>query len=154
MDTVTYPQPDVQRFIREHLVPVQFDVLDRPEVKRQFNSGWTPTVIVQDADGREHRRSLGYLDPRRFVAEMALARLMDAIDRQDWAQAKVRAGEARQLTAGDAAREPEALYWSAVAEYLTSADHTGLKDGWERLMQRFPDSDWSKKAEFIRHLRS
>ena len=153
MDTVTYPHKDVQALIREHFVPVQFNVLEHPEVKRQFNSGWTPTIIVQDAEGREHRRSHVYLDPQRFVAEMALAWLMDAIDRQDWPPAKARADEARRLTAGDLAREPEALYWSAVATYMTSADQTGLRDGWELLMQRFPDSDWSKKAEFIRHLR-
>jgi len=152
MDTVTYPHQDVQALIREHFVPVQFNVLERPEVKRQFNSGWTPTLIVQDAEGREHRRSYGYLDPRRFIAEMALAWLMDAIDRQDWPPAKARADEALRLTAGDLAREPEAFYRDAVATYMTSADQTGLRNGWELLMQRFPDSDWSKKAEFIRRL--
>jgi len=98
MDTVTYPQKDVQTLIREHF------------------------------------------------------RLMDAIDRQDWAAAKARAPEALRLTAGDLTREPEALYWSAVITYMTSTHHTGLRDGWEFLMRRFPDSDWSKKAEFIRHL--
>lgn len=152
MDTVTYPQQDVQAFIREHFVPVQFNVLERPEIKRQFNSGWTPTLIVQDADGHEHRRSYGYLDAKRFVGEMVLAWLMDAIDRQDWSAAKTRTEEARRLTAGDLTREPETLYWSAVANYMASADQTGLKDGWELLMERFSDSDWAKKAEFIRHL--
>ena len=79
---------------------------------------------------------------------------MDAIDRQDWALAKARADEALRLTADDRWREPEALYWSAVATYMASTDHSGLRDGWEILMQRFPDSDWAKKAEFIRHLKT
>ena len=154
MDTVTYPQPDVQTFIREHFVPVQFNVLERPDAKREFNSGWTPCLIVQNADGREHRRSLGYLDPRRFLGEMALALVMDAIDGQDWPASKPRAEEALRRTEGDRWREPEALYWHAVATYMTSQDHTGLRDGWERLMHRFPDSEWAKKAEFIRNLKT
>src|ERR671937_2319681 len=136
MDTVTYPQKDVQAFILEHFVPVQFNVLERPDVKRQLNSGWTPALIVQDAEGREHRRSYGYLAPGRFIAELALAWLMDAIERQDWPPAKARADDVLSRTAADSAREPEALYWNAVATYMASADQTGLKNGWELLMRR------------------
>jgi len=150
MGAVTYPNEEVQREIHAHFVPVRFDVIQAPPVMDRFNASWTPTIIVEDPNGHEHRRSQGYLDPRRFLGEMALARLKDALDRRDWKEALERAKEARERTRGDRAREPEALYWSAVARYKSSDDATGLTDGWNQLLDAFPDSEWAKRAEFIR----
>src|SRR6478672_2975739 len=101
MGAVTYPNPEVDRFIEEHFIPVQFNVVEQPEVMERFNTPWTPTLLVLDTDGKEHRRSQGYLDPRRFLAEMSLALLQAAIDRQQFDQADRLSTEARRLTAGD-----------------------------------------------------
>ena len=150
MGAVTYPNPDVERFIGQHFIPVQFNVVEQPEVMDQFNASWTPTLIVQDAEGREHRRSQGYLDPKRFLGEMALAWLKDAIDRRMFPTARDRATEALEWTRGDPAREPEALYWAAVAAYKASEDAKQLVQGWNRLLSEFPESEWAKRAEFIR----
>jgi hypothetical protein len=150
MGAVTYPNPDVARFMHEHFIPVQFNVVEQPEVMDQFNASWTPTLIVQDAEGREHRRAQGYLDPARFLGEMSLARLKDAIDRRDYTAARDCAGEALRLTKGDPEREPEANYWAAVAAYKASEDPHNLIQGWNRLLDQFPRSEWAKRAEFIR----
>lgn len=112
MGAVTYPNPEVERYILDHFIPVQFNVVEQPEVMDFFNTPWTPTLIVMDADGKQHRRSQGYLDPKRFLAEMALARIQAAIDRQDFQSANALAEEAQRLTKGDPVREPEALYWA------------------------------------------
>ena len=151
MGAVTYPDPKVEQYLNDHFIPVQFNVVEQPEVMELFNTPWTPTLIVLDGDGKEHRRSQGYLDPQRFLAEMAMARLQAAIDRQDFATAQQLAGEARRLTRGDAEREPEALYWGSVAEYKATSDSGKLLAGWNRLLDEFPQSDWAKKAEFIRY---
>src|SRR5438270_8090146 len=122
MGAVTYPNPEVEQFIQQQLVPVQYNVAEQPEAMEQFNSTWTPTLIVEDADGREHRRSQGYLDARRFLGEMALAWLKDAIDRRDFQPARERAPEAMECTKGDACRAPEAHHWAAVAAYKSTND--------------------------------
>ena len=150
MGAVTYPNPEVARFIEEHFIPVQFNVAEQPEVMDQFNTPWTPTLIVQDAEGREHRRSHGYLDPARFLGEMSLAWLKDAIDRRDFEAAQQRSPEAMERTQGDPTREPEALYWSSVAAYKATNDPNPLMQGWNRLMDQFPQSEWAKRVEFIR----
>src|SRR4029077_9767245 len=98
MGAVTYPNPEVERYIEQNFIPVQYNVVDQPDVMTQFNSPWTPTLIVQDADGREHRRGVGYHDARRFLGEMALGRLLAALNRQDFQAAVQRAQEARELT--------------------------------------------------------
>jgi hypothetical protein len=150
MGAVTYPDPNVSRMIEEQFVPVQFNVVEQPEVLGRFNASWTPTLIVEDADGREHRRAQGYLDPKRFLGELALARLKDAIDRGDFAAALERTRPALEATKGDPTREPEAIYWGAVASYKTSNDANRLLAGWNRLLDEFGDSEWAKRAEFIR----
>lgn len=151
MDAVTYPNADVDQYLKQHFVPVQFNVVEQPDVMELFNTPWTPTIIVLDADGKEHRRSQGYLDPRRMLGELSLARLKAAIDRQDFAGARQVSEDARRLTAGDPEREPEAAYWASVAAYKASEDPNNLVQGWNRLLDQFPESDWAKKAEFIRY---
>ena len=71
MDTVTYSIGEVETFIEEHFIPVRFDRLEQPEVMEQFEASKTPTIIVQDAEGREHQRNVGYLDPQSFLSELS-----------------------------------------------------------------------------------
>jgi hypothetical protein len=147
----TYPDPEVEGYIERHFAPVRFDTIERPEMEAALASGWTPTLIVEDADGTEHRRSQGYLNAGRFLGEMALSRLQEALNRRDFESASGLAGEALRLTEDDHHREPEAMYWSAVADYrLGGGDRERLTEGWERLMERFPESEWAEKAGYVR----
>ncbi len=150
MDEVTYPDDAVRRYVEDHFVPVRFNVLEVPEMEDRFGSGWTPTLIVQDPEGHEHRRSQGYLDPRRFLGEMVLARLANAIYHRAFDAARERSGEALELTRNDREREPEATYWSAVVAYKLSGDREDLIKGWNFLLERFPESEWAQRAGYIR----
>src|SRR5438105_2282883 len=107
MGAVTYPNAEVQQFINDRFVPVQFNVKDHPDTPERFNSTWTPTFIVQDTDGREHRRAQGYHDPQRFLGELSLGWLMAAINRKEWRNASERLDEIARRTRGDLHREPE-----------------------------------------------
>lgn len=60
---------------------------------------------------------------------MSLAWLKDAIDRHDFVTARDRAAEALAWTKGEPTREPEALYWAAVAAYKASDGATQLSEG-------------------------
>lgn len=150
MGESTYPDEAAESYLERHFVPVRYNTIEEPEVEADFNSGWTPTLIVEDPEGREHRRSQGYLDTPRFIGEMSLSRLKDAIDRHDYEAASERAEEALERTAGDPGREPEALYWKAVADFEISGDRDDLIAGWEPLLNKFPDSEWAKKASYVR----
>jgi thioredoxin-related protein len=112
MERETFENPEIARFLEEHFVPVHYDVLADEEPMARFNTGWTPTVLVRDVEGREFRRSVGYLDPARFKAEMVLALFKAALDRRDFAAAHALADTTLEGTRGDALREPEALYWA------------------------------------------
>jgi hypothetical protein len=146
----TYRDEAAKSYLEWGFVPVRFNTIEESEVEAGFDSGWTPTLIVEDPEGREHRRSQGYLDVRRFVGELSLARLKDTIDRHDYETASELAEEALERTAGDPEREPEALYWKAVAAFEVTGDRDDLIGGWEPLLDKFPDSEWAKKASYIR----
>jgi len=150
MGTVTYPDPEVERFIGEHFVAVRFNVVEDPDVMDRFNASWTPTIILEDARGREHRRSIGYLEPKRFLGELALGWLKDAVDRRDWPAAQERLPATKRQTKGDEAREPETLYWEGMIAYEASTDIKKLATGWKPLLDGFPDSEWAKRAEYVR----
>lgn len=150
MGNRTYPDPEVERYVEQHFAPIRFNSIEQPEMEAALNSGWTPTLIFTDADGAEHRRSQGYLDANRVLGEMALARLQESLNRRDFEAASGLAEEALRLAEGDPHREPEAMYWSAVAAYKLSGDREDLTGGWTRLLARFPESEWALRASYIR----
>ena len=80
-------------------------------------------------EGRDTDAARGTWDARRFLGEMSLARLKAAINRRNYNAARDRIPDALYYTKGDAYREPEAIYWSAVAEYKVSDDAANLLRG-------------------------
>ncbi len=40
-------------------------------------------------------------------------------------------------------------YWLSVARYKKSHDAARLKEGWQKLIQAYPTSEWAKKASVI-----
>lgn len=57
MGEKTYPDESARSYLERYFVPVRFNTIEEPDVARGFSSGWTPTLIVEDADGWENRRS-------------------------------------------------------------------------------------------------
>jgi len=48
----TYPDEAAKSFLESHFAPVRFNTIEEPRVEAGFSSGWTPTLIFEDADGR------------------------------------------------------------------------------------------------------
>ena len=147
MAAVTHAADQVIAYVHDHFIPVQLNVVEQPHVKARFYTDWTPTIAIHNADGREARRSEGYLGPHEFVGELSLGRVKAALYDRDYASALARAREALDATKGDALREPEAYYWVPVAEYRATGDGAKLSDGWDVLIAKFPGNDWAKRAD-------
>ncbi|MDN5697335.1 MAG: thioredoxin family protein [Rubrobacter sp.] len=146
-----YPEPEVESYIEDHFAPVRFNTIEEPEMEAALGSGWTPTIITEDPDGNERRRSQGYLDAKRLIGQLALSRLQAAMNSRDFESASGLCEEALRLTQGDPHREPEAMYWSAVIAYkLAGGDRERLIEGWTSLLNRFPESEWAMRASYIR----
>ncbi len=150
MGEKTYQDDEALSYLEQHFVPVRFNTIEESETEASFDSGWTPTLIIEDASGTEHRRSQGYLDLQRFIGVLALARVVKALDEHEYEEAVSLADEALEATKRDPQREPEAMYWKAVSIFEVSGDRGNLTGNWETLLDRFPESEWSKKASYIR----
>nr|MBF0223374.1 hypothetical protein [Desulfobulbaceae bacterium] len=62
MDAVTYPQEAVIQFIHQNVVPLRVGSEEQPMAK-DFDISWTPALLIIDKNGKEHHRTVGFLEP-------------------------------------------------------------------------------------------
>jgi hypothetical protein len=149
MDTVTYPDKRVSKFVSEDFVPLKVKVKENPKLVEEYRAHWTPTFVIADAGGRPHYRLARYRPADDFMGRLGIGLGMFWLDAGEF-------DEARRRWDGVAARHAgtemaaEALYWSAVAHYKASSDANQLKEGWKKLSQEYPASEWTRSAKIPR----
>ncbi len=82
MDAVTYPNAAVIEYIEQNLVPLKVPH-DQQPLAGDFNVKWTPTLVVLDQEGKEHHRTVGFLDPEEFIPSLLLGIGITHFDRND-----------------------------------------------------------------------
>ena len=157
MGAVTYPNSQVQQLVRDHFVAVKFNVAeptpDFTEILRAARPLWGPTFVLLDASKAELRRSVGYMPPADFLAELTLTLGL-------WHLLHARPAEAferfQSVARGQPASKfaPEALFWTGCAAYrrdgATKEEKlAALSPWWIEVMERFPESTWADRASPI-----
>lgn len=145
MGAVTYPDQAVVNFVGNNLIPVQL-LSDAQPYANDFNVRWTPTVIILDEDGKEHHRLIGYLPPSDFIPEMLLGIAKMKFDEDDFDRAlldfeKILSSYPQSKAA------PEAMYLRGVSRYKNTHDAKYLKETYEALEQKYPNSEWTQRAQ-------
>ena len=144
MEAVTFPKTEVIEFIHGNFVPVRV-AHDAKPLSEDFTVKWTPTLIALDPDGKEHHRTVGFLSPEELIASLLLGagkihfendRFNEAIEWLD----KVITG----YPESDFAQE--AIFVRGVSRYKLTSDPKPLKEAYEELAARFPESEWTKRA--------
>ena len=133
------------RFVEQHFVPLKIHVREQPQLFERFGARWTPTQLILDESGEEHYRIEGFLPKDDLLAklEMGLGKLAFERQRFDDAQRTFHDVEMQHPASGAA---PEALYWEGVAAYKSSNDAARLQDTARHLSQRYPESEWTRRA--------
>jgi len=149
MDAVTYPDAHVAEFISKHYVPVKIKVKDRPDIAAGYDVNWTPSVLIADESGRTHSRIEGYVPAEDFVAHLSLALGRYELDRQQFQRAIHQFQEVSQRHRGTETAA-QALYWLGVARFKDSKDQAQLRATWNLLIDDYPVSEWSKRANIPR----
>jgi len=150
MDTVTYSNEKVVKFIEDHYVPLRLGH-DDEHFSKEYNLIWTPTLIVLDRDGKEYQRSTGFLDPDELVAFLKLGIAKEKIYRGNYDAARLHLDEILDdYPQSDAA--PQALYFKGVNLYKKKDDPQELKKAYESLLEKYPGSTWAKRAVPYRHI--
>lgn len=145
MEEVTFADEDVANFVSDRVVPVRIPVTSTPQTG-DYRIAWTPTVITLDLYGREHQRSVGFLPPDEFIGSVLLGMGKASLDNGQFNEAVI---EFSTLLNGcpNTAAAPEAVYLRGVARYKSSRDAAALKEIHQQLSSKYPDSDWTKRAQ-------
>jgi tetratricopeptide (TPR) repeat protein len=144
MDAVTFPDRKVIDFVQKNYIPLQVPFDSRP-FSLDFNIKWTPTIITLGVDLGEHHRTVGFLDPDAFIASFLLGLGKYHFDNERFPEAlaffeQIIAERPRSASTA------EAIYLRGVSLYKKSGDRKPLKETYEILSSRFPDSEWTRRA--------
>jgi tetratricopeptide (TPR) repeat protein len=150
MDAVTYPNPAVIEFIQTRMVSLQVAYNAQP-LATEFNVKWTPTLVTLDLDGKEHHRTVGFLSPEELIPSLMLGMAKCDFDRERFAEA-ISALEELLAKYPKSDSAPEAIYLRGVSRYKSTHDTKPLKETYERLQQKYPSSEWTKRASPYRLL--
>jgi hypothetical protein len=144
MDTVTYPDAEISRYILEHFVPFKVNMGTREHwpIFRANHIIWTPTVGFMDRNGGTHYLSPGYTPPSEFLAVLKIGRARCLMA---WTRSAEAIHELESAAATGSAMTPEVLFWLAAAYFLERRDTRRMWETWERLTTLYPDSSWAKR---------
>jgi hypothetical protein len=144
MDAVTYPEQAVIDFFADNLIPLRVQADAKP-ISDDFNVKWTPTLITLGPDGKEHHRTVGFLDAKELVARLLLGEGKYYFDNDKFPEALDALAKIIADYQGTAA-VPEAIYLRGVCQYKKTEDPMPLKAAYELLAKDFPDSEWTHRA--------
>ena len=144
MDAVTYPDKKVIQYIEKSYIPLLI-AFDAKPLSTDFNIKWTPTLITLGTDDNEHHRTVGFLDPDTFIANSLLGIGKYHFDNDRFPESLEFFEEViKDHQHGDVVAE--AIFLQGVARYKNSGDPKPLKEAYETLSDRYPDSEWTKRA--------
>jgi hypothetical protein len=150
MGAVTYPNEKVIALITENVIPLQL-VSDTEPYASQFNVRWTPKIIILDPKGKEHQSTLGFMGPENFIAsiELGLAKVdfdLGNIENCRRHLDKILTGLPKSSSA------PEAVFLEGVTAFKISGSAEALKGAYNKLQEKYPDSEWTERASPYRLL--
>lgn len=145
MEEVTFADPEVVNFISGHVIALRLPVSAGPH-SADYRVSWTPTLVTIDYYGREHQRTVGFLPPDEMVGSVLLGMGKVSLDYGQFSEAVI---QFNTLLNGcpDSAAAPEAVYLRGVARYKASHDPAALKEIHQQLLAKYPQSDWTKRAQ-------
>ncbi len=144
MDAVTYPDQTVVDFFQDHVIGLRVPADNKP-LSDDFNVKWTPTLVTLSPDGKEHHRSVGFLEPKELLARLLLGEGKYYFDNDKFPDA-LNALEKVIADHSGSDAVPEAIFLRGVSQYKGSGDPMPLKAAYELLEKDYPGGEWTKRA--------
>ena len=152
MNAVAFPDPAVIDFVNNNLIPVRIPA-DDTKLGPRYKLKWTPTLLILDAEGVEHYRTLGFYPPEELIPSLLLGMGKAKFNLSDRPAACDSFG--RILAAyPKSSQAPEAVYLNGVSRYIETHDISNLIGIYDRLSVDYPDSPWLTRADPYRLLKT
>lgn len=145
MDAVAYIDPTVISFINDTLVPLRIQSSD-PVMGTRYKIKWTPSLLVLDAEGVEHYRTLGFYPPQALIPSLLLGMGKVKFNLPDRTAASNCFGRIIAEYPKNSLA-PEAVYLNGVSRYIESHDVANLIGIYDCLAAEYPDSPWLTRAD-------
>jgi hypothetical protein len=147
MNTGPYSDEKVQRYIEAEFVPLKSEVnwKNRTDLMKKFLIKWTPTFLIQDSEGREHQRFVGFVPADDFLARLGLGKGKVFFNQDHFAQA-IELFQAVVERHPEAGAAPEAVFLLGVAGYWKTHDVKALRRIYDTLTMKYPTSEWARRA--------
>ena len=144
MDAVTYPNERLIEFINQNVIPVRV-LSDQQPLATDYTVKWTPSLLILDQDGKEHYRTVGFLSAEELIPSLLLGIGNVHFNKDEFKDAL--SCYERLLTEypkSDSA--PEAIFQKGVSLYKNTHDPKPLKEAYNHLQDKYPASQWTKRA--------
>ncbi len=144
MDAVTYPNVKVREFLQDRIIPLQLMHNAQPYATERCVK-WTPSLLVIDAEGKEHHRVTGFLPPVELIPSLLLGIGKGHFNRDQLKEALENFEQviSEYPYSGSA---PEAVFFRGVASYKSTHQPGHLKDAYNLLQVRYHYSEWARRA--------
>lgn len=133
------------QFITANFIPVKAHIKEQKQTFDRFKAVWTPTQLILDPNGVERYRIEGFLPVEDLLAKLQLGLGRLAFENKDFTEAE---RHFRAVCDGlpKASSAAEACYWAGVSNYKASNSPEALRATDKLLKERYPDSEWARKA--------
>jgi hypothetical protein len=144
MGAVTYSSGNVIQLLMNEVVAIQLP--HTHDLAERYNVKWTPALYVLDADGVQHHDTVGFMPPEEFIPFVLIGIAKSHFDLGHHKMAhehfeRVVEDYPQSMAA------PEAVYLRGVTEYKLTDTVEGLVAAYDVLKERYPSSEWTRRAE-------
>jgi tetratricopeptide (TPR) repeat protein len=144
MDAVTYPVEEVAAFVEQNVIPLRV-AFDNVPLGTRFNVKWTPTLVTLDTDGVERHRTVGFIGPDELIPSLLLGLGKSDFESERFDDAIAKFNRILSLYPKSSAAA-EAVFLRGVALYKNTRQPRPLKEAYQTLVAKYPDSEWTKRA--------
>ncbi|MBI5141664.1 MAG: tetratricopeptide repeat protein [Nitrospirae bacterium] len=144
MDAVTYPNEAVSEFINKQVIPLRVGSNEQP-LSKDFGISWTPALLVLDKNGKEHHRTVGFMEADELIASILLGIGKMHYDANEFEEA-INSFETILAKHAGTDSAPESVFLAGVSRYKNTHNALPLKEAYERLLKEYPQSLWTKRA--------
>jgi thioredoxin-related protein len=147
MGAVTYPDQEVAKFVDLNFIPVQIETSEvNQALISQYGVTWTPSLFVLDADGKVHYSTVGFITPAEFVPTFLVGKGRWYFDTGQLTEAQAILEEVLDRYPHSNAA-PEAIFFLGVVRYKLTHDPKPLRAAYDDLKAKYPQSEWTKRAD-------
>jgi tetratricopeptide (TPR) repeat protein len=144
MDAVTYPNEKLIELIIQNVIPVCV-LSDQQPLATDYTIKWTPALHLLDQDGKETFRTVGFLSAEELISSILLGIGNVHFNKDEFKDA-LSCYERLLTEHPESDSAPDAIFQKGITLYKNTHDPKPLKEAYDQLQDKYPASQWAKRA--------